>query len=405
MLDGSTRFDLYRRISVRTDSKIVLLIMDGLGGHPHDLHGRSEMEVADTPNLDALTARSATGLSHPVAPGITPGSGPGHLSLFGYDPITYEVGRGVLSALGIDFPMKGGDVAARVNFCTVDEEGKVTDRRAGRIATEVTAGLCEKLAGISVEGAEMFLRPEMDYRAALVLRGKGLDGRLLDSDPQREGVEPLEVKPAAPEAEQTAKLVNEYIGKAREVLRGESPANMILVRGFAQLPDIPSMGELYKLRPACIATYPMYRGVSRLVGMEILDGGTTLENEVEALKKHWKEHDFFFFHVKKTDSAGEDGDFQAKVHVIEAVDRIAPAIRDLGPDVLAICGDHSTPSILKAHSWHPLPFVLWSEYCRPDSVEEFTEEACAHGNLGHIHHTDIMPLLMANALKFLKYGA
>jgi 2,3-bisphosphoglycerate-independent phosphoglycerate mutase len=402
-------FDLYRSLSVRTDSKILLFVMDGLGGHPHPEHGVSELEAARIPNLDALAQASACGLSVPLAWGITPGSGPSHLALFGYDPFRYVVGRGVLSALGVEFDLRPGDVAARANFCTVDPSGRITDRRAGRIPTEECARLCSILRErVRVPGVEIFIEPEMEYRAAFVLRGDGLSGALTDSDPQRTGVPPVPVRPRDPAdaaARRTAELVNSFLEQARKALEKEHPANMILLRGFDTHSAFPTLEEVFKLRAACIATYPMYKGLSKLVGMKILKTGISLEEEYATLKEHWDAFDFFYFHVKKTDSMGEDGNFDGKVRILEEVDAFLPRILELRPDVLAVTGDHATPCILKAHSWHPVPFLLQSSYCQPDAVDRFTEKAFAQGSLNGMRHTDIMPLLMANALKFIKFGA
>ncbi|MBD3334364.1 MAG: 2,3-bisphosphoglycerate-independent phosphoglycerate mutase [Candidatus Eisenbacteria bacterium] len=404
-------FDLYRSLSIKTDSKIVLLVLDGLGGHPDPERGVSELQAARIPNLDNLASESACGLSTAIAPGITPGSGPSHLSLFGYDPLVYTVGRGVLSALGVDFDLRPRDVAARVNFCTVDDDGVVADRRAGRISTDECARLCKKLEGIELPGAQAFLWPEMDYRAAFVLRGEGLSGAVSDSDPQRTGHKPRRVEPHDPPdgredaARKTADLVNRYIDEARKRLEGEHPANMILMRGFDEHTDFPAMQDIYKLDPACIATYPMYKGLSKLVGMKILATGMEIEDELETLKEHWDRHDFFYFHIKKTDSMGEDGNFDGKVKILEKADALIPKLREMGPDVLAVTGDHSTPCVLKAHSWHPIPFTIWSSYCQPDTVKQLDEPSCAQGSLNGMRHVDIMPMLMANALKFIKFGA
>jgi len=403
-------FDLYRTLSVRTKSKILLVVMDGLGGHPFPGRGISELEAARIPNLDRLASESICGLSTPIAPGITPGSGPSHLALFGYDPFRYNVGRGVLSALGIDFDLRGGDVAARANFCTVDN-GVITDRRAGRIPTEESARRCEILSSIELPGAELFIQPEMDYRAAFILRGEGLSGDLTDSDPQATGEPPRDVEaraasgPKAEAARRTAGLVNAFLRQAAVRLASHPPGNMILLRGFDEHADFPRIQDVFKLTPACIAAYPMYRGLSKLCGMEVLETGMRLEDELNTLKAHWDRHDFFFFHIKKTDSCGEDGDFDGKVAVLEEVDALLPKLRDLGPDVLAVTGDHSTPCLLAAHSWHPVPLLIWSPRCQPDEVTSFHERALARGGLAAIRHVDIMPLLMANALKFIKYGA
>jgi len=395
---------LMKELAIEAETKIVMLVIDGLGGLPREEGGPTELEAAHTPNLDALAAKSICGLCVLVAPGITPGSAPGHLALFGYDPLHYRIGRGVLSALGIGFDLHPEDVAARGNFCTVNEEGQITDRRAGRIPTERGAKLCGLLRGIELPEVEAFVEPVREYRLLLVLRGKGLSGDLSDTDPQRVGMEPLPVL-AGPEAERTAELVKQWLEGARRLLADRHPANMVILRGFAKLPSIPTMEEVYKLRAAAIATYPMYRGLARLLGLGILPSGNTFEEEIEALKSNWDDYDFFYFHVKKTDSAGEDGDFDRKVSIIEHVDEILPQIMELGPDVLIVTGDHSTPARLKGHSWHPVPTMLWSPYCRPDEVKAFGERACAAGGLGRFPATDLMPLAMANALRLMKYGA
>jgi 2,3-bisphosphoglycerate-independent phosphoglycerate mutase len=373
---------------------------------PVEPGGPTELEAAHTPNLNALATESICGLSVPISPGVTPGSGPSHLALFGYDPLRYEIGRGVLEACGIGFPLEPSDVAARGNFCTVDENGLITDRRAGRIPTEKSAELCQILQAIRLPDVETFVEPVQDYRFVLVLRGEGLSGGLTETDPQQLGVLPREVEALIPEARHTAELFNQWIAQARELLADQRPANMVLLRGPDKTPQLPSMAEVYGLKAAAIATYPMYRGVAKLVGMDVLKTGETVEEEVETLKTHWAEYDFFYFHVKKTDSAGEDGDFARKAAVIEHVDQVVvPAITALEPDVFIVTGDHSTPALLKSHSWHPVPTLLRSKYCRPDEVQTFGERACTHGGLGVFLATDLMPLAMANALRLTKFGA
>jgi len=367
--------------------------------------GPTELEAARTPNLDHLAAGSLCGLSVPIGPGITPGSGPAHLALFGYDPLKYEIGRGVLEALGIGFDLHDEDVAARGNFCTVDEKGLITDRRAGRIPTEKNVELVKLLRGIKLPGVQVFLEAVREYRFVLVLRGQGLEGGLTETDPQQVGVPTLPVEALVPEAERTAQLFNQWIAQAREILADQHPANMVNLRGLAKNPGLPSMEEVYGLRAAAIASYPMYRGVAKLVGMDVLDTGETLEEEVETLQAHFAEYDFFFVHVKKTDSAGEDGDFERKVSIIEHVDELVPAILDLEPEVFIVTGDHSTPALLKLHSWHPVPTLLHSRYCRADQTDEFSERGCSRGALGRFPAVDLMPLAMANALRLAKYGA
>jgi len=386
-------------------SKIVLCSLDGLGGLPRPETGKSELETARIPHLHALAGRAACGLIRHVGPGITPGSGPGHLGLFGYDPLRFPVGRGVLEALGIDFELKPGDVAARGNFCTVDAQGKITDRRAGRIPTETCARLVERLRRITVEGAEVLVEPVKEHRFVLVLRGAGLSGRLSESDPQALGVAPLAVRALAPEAGRTAAMVNQFVDAARPLLRDAAPANMLLLRGFDQQPQLPRFPDTFRLRAAAIAAYPMYRGLARLVGMEVLKTGSTFADEIRTLREHWDGYDFFFLHYKDTDKAGEDGDFAAKVGALEQFDALLPQVLALKPDVLAVSGDHSTPSVLKGHGWQPVPVLVWSAYCGADPVSRFTERDCTSGTLGLLPAQDLMPHLMANALRFTKYGA
>jgi 2,3-bisphosphoglycerate-independent phosphoglycerate mutase len=394
-----------KEITRQSDSKIVLLVIDGLGGLPRPETGKTELETAHTPNLAELANKGNCGLTDPVSPGITPGSAPGHLALFGYDPIKFAVGRGILEAMGIDFDLKKGDVAARGNFCTIDSKGLVTDRRAGRIATEQNAELCKKLSKITLEGAQLYVVPVKEHRFLLVFRGEGLSGDASDSDPQQVGVTPLNVVALSPKGKKTAKLANDFAAKAKPALADSHPANMVLLRGFSQHPNLPTMSDIFKLNPAAIAAYPMYRGLAKLVGMKILNTGATIEEEFDTLVRHYAEHDFFFIHVKKTDSTGEDGDFDAKVRALEEIDRLLPKITSLNPDVLIVTGDHSTPAMLKGHSWHPLPLVLYSKWCRADRVREFGETACASGGLGRFPAVEVMPLAMANALKLTKFGA
>src|ERR671919_1053861 len=310
--DSVLDLNLTRELSVKTDTKIVLLILDGLGGLPMDPSGRTELEAADTPNLDALAARADLGLSRPVAAGVSPGSGPGHLGLFGYDPIKFQVGRGVLEALGIEFGLRGGDVAARGNFCTVDAQGLITDRRAGRISTDLCVRLTDRLRTIRIPGVEIFVEPVKEHRFVLVLRGPGLSGRLSETDPQVLGKAPLPVRALEPAATHTAELVNAFVEEARRLLADAAPANMVLLRGFDQLPELPRFPEVYAMRAAAIAAYPMYRGLAKLVGMDVLKTGGTFADEIATLREHWQAYDFFFVHYKDTDKAGEDGDFDAK---------------------------------------------------------------------------------------------
>ena len=395
--------DLIRSLVVSNTTKIVLLSLDGLGGLPRPETGRSELETARLPNLDALAGDAACGLLRHVAPGITPGSGPGHLGLFGYDPLAYQVGRGVLEALGIEFDLRAGDVAARGNFCTVDAGGRITDRRAGRIPTEVCIRLTERLRSIRLPGVEVLVEPVQEHRFVLVLRGGGLSGRLSETDPQALGTPPLPVRALEPAAARTAELVNAFVEEARRRLADAAPANMVLLSGLDKLPELPRFPEVYGLRAGAIAAYPMYRGLARLV--DVLKTGRTYSDEIATLREHWHAYDFFFVHYKDTDKAGEDGKFDAKVEALERFDAFVPSVRELGPDVLVVTGDHATPSVLAGHGWQPVPALLWSRYCGADPVAAFSERACAAGTLGTLPAHHLMPLVLANALRLTKFGA
>lgn len=396
---------LMRELREPGTSKIALVVADGLGGLPLEMGGKTELESARTPNLDACVREGVCGLSTPVLPGITPGSGPGHLGLFGYDPLQYQIGRGILEALGINFAVGPKDVAVRGNFCTVDGSGKITDRRAGRPTTERCVAMSKKLAEIKIPGVEVFVEPVREHRFVVVFRGDGLGDKVNDTDPQALGVTPLQAKGDDADSQKTAAIVNQFAARAAEVLKNDVPTNAVTLRGFARYPKIATFADVYGLKAACIAVYPMYKGLARLVGMDVLDAGTTLSEQVETLKKAWDKYDFFFLHYKYTDSTGEDGNFPAKVEMIERLDAEIPRIRALSPDVLVVTGDHSTPSKLKSHSWHPVPTLLWARSCRPDSVVEFGESYCLRGGLGQFEAKYLLTLAMAHAGRLGKYGA
>ncbi|MFP4497501.1 MAG: 2,3-bisphosphoglycerate-independent phosphoglycerate mutase [Vulcanimicrobiota bacterium] len=400
--------ELIKNLAITNDSKIVMLVMDGLGGLPHPETGLTELETARTPNMDSLIKKSICGFTVPIAQGITPGSGPAHLGLFGYDPIQTNVGRGILSALGIDFPVEKNDVCARVNFCTIDDNGVVTDRRAGRIPTELNQKLASKIEeNVNIPGVKVFFKPEKEHRAAMIVRGEGLSDALADTDPQMTGKKPLNVEPTenTEKARKSAKIMNQITDQIRDLLKEDHPANMILTRGYAAYPKMETLPDIYRLKCAAIAVYPMYRGLAKLVGMDVLPNPKDYEGEFEQLKEVYNDYDFFFIHIKGTDSSGEDGDFDRKVKNIEEVDKFIPKVLELTPDVFVITGDHSTPALLKAHSWHPVPTMIYSKYGRMDYAEHFGEKECGRGLLGVIPASDLMPLLMAKALRLNKFGA
>jgi 2,3-bisphosphoglycerate-independent phosphoglycerate mutase len=386
--------------------KIVLFVLDGLGGLPHPGTGLTELETARTPNLDALTAKSSLGMLVPVSPGIAPGSGPGHLSLFGFDPVQYVIGRGALSALGVGFDLRAGDLAARLNLATLDGEGRILDRRAGRPPDAEGRRIVEKArAGlVPPEGIEVFLEHEKEHRAVLILRGAGLEADLGDTDPQATGVPPLPVKALESGAERSAALMQAVLDQIQESLGDEEVVNGVLARGFAAYEGYPSFQERYGLRALAIAQYPMYRGVARLVGMDVKEIPGSPSELVELLRANVRSYDFFFLHFKYTDSRGEDGDFEAKVRAIESVDALIPGILEVEPEVLIITGDHSTPATFKAHSWHSVPVLLASRWARPTGAA-FGESECRKGDLGTFEGKHLMTLALAHAGRLAKFGA
>jgi 2,3-bisphosphoglycerate-independent phosphoglycerate mutase len=385
-------------------TKIVLLVADGLGGLPLQPGGKTELETARTPNLDACARDGVCGLSLPVLPGITPGSGPGHLALFGYDPLEYRIGRGILEALGINFNVGPKDVAVRGNFVTL-ENGVIKDRRAGRPSTDRCKAMVEKMRQVKIPALEVFVEPVREHRFVVVFRGDGLGDRVNDTDPQAVGVPSLQAEGADAPSKKTAAVANEFVSQVTRLLRDEAPTNGCTLRGFARYPKIATMKEVYGLRAAAIAVYPMYKGLARLVGMDVLDAGDTIESQVATLKRVWNDHDFFFLHYKYTDSTGEDGTFDKKVQTIEKLDAAIPGILDLKPDVFIVTGDHSTPSKMKSHSFHPVPTLLRAAIARTDGVTEFGEAACLRGGLGQFQAKHLMLLAMAHANRFGKYGA
>jgi 2,3-bisphosphoglycerate-independent phosphoglycerate mutase len=397
--------ELVPSIVRRSDSKIVLVVMDGLGGVRTRERG-SEVAEASTPNLDRLAAEGSSGVHTVVAPGITPGSGAGHLALFGYDPIVYRLGRGALSAAGVAFDLRPGDVAARANFCTLDQSGRVVDRRAGRIPTETNERLCKMITeAVKLDGGvEVFLVTEREHRALLVLRGAHLSPLVNDTDPGIVGLTPNPPVPRSPVAERTAAVVDSLLEQIRLILWQED-ANFILLRGFDSIQDLPRFQERYLLNARGIAGYPMYLGIARLLGMSVSSPAMSWDEAISDLKESWNDYDFFFMHYKATDSAGEDGDFERKKAAIELVDASIPDLAALEPAVLCVTGDHSTPSPLMRHSWHPVPFVMWGPTVGIDQVTRFDEEAARMGSFGHQLAKDLMTFMLAAAGRLSSYGA
>ena len=397
--------ELVQGLKSKNDSKIVMLVADGLGGLPVQPNGPTELEAANTPNLDKLARQGVSGSMIPIKPGITPGSGPGHLGLFGYDPLKYVIGRGVLEATGVGFDVGPRDVAIRCNFCTLDAQGKITDRRAGRISSDASAPLAIQLRQVKIPGVEVFVEPVKEHRFVVVFRGQGLGGNVADTDPQRTGVPPL--APVAHDAasQRTALVAAEFVSQAQKILAGHGKANGLTMRGFSTKPHLPSYEEAYGLKAAAIAVYPMYKGLARLVGMTIVGTPNSLTEEIGVLEEAWKDYDFFFVHFKYTDSRGEDGNFAEKAKMIEQFDAIVPRVTALKPAVLVVTGDHSTPAALASHSWHPVPTLLVADTCRPDGCQAFGEKECLHGGLGQFEAIYLMPLALAHANRLAKFGA
>jgi 2,3-bisphosphoglycerate-independent phosphoglycerate mutase len=395
---------LARELAQPTETKIVLLVIDGLGGLPR--HGKTELETAQTTHLDRLALRGCCGVTDPVLMGITPGSGPAHLGLFGYDPLRYRLGRGILEALGSDVEVRQGDLVARGNFATL-KGGLIVDRRAGRIPTSECERLCAKLnAALSGRpGADVALFPGKEHRFVARFRAEGLGDRLTDADPQKDGKAPVPTTAEAPESQEAARVINAFLGDVVRILADEPTANAALLRGFSLQPSIPQMPELYALKPAAIAGYPMYKGLAKLIGMTAYKVGSETEDLFAALEAHWAEHDFFYVHFKKTDAAGEDGSFEAKVAAIEEIDAFIPRLEALKPDVLVVTADHSTPALMHGHSFHPNPFLLLAANALPDETGVFTERECARGLLGRFRSINAMPLMLGHAGKLKKYGA
>ena len=396
--------ELSRELAVQTDTKIVLFVIDGLGGLPRN--GRTELETAAAPNLDRLAARSSCGLTDPVLMGVTPGSGPAHLALFGYDPLRHRLGRGILEALGSDVEVREGDLVARGNFATL-KDGLIADRRAGRIPTSECERICAKInaARAGMSNPEITLFAGKEHRFVARVRAPGLSDALTDADPQKDGKPRVPASALDEASEKAASVVNAFLDEILGILKDEPAANAALLRGFSVQPTIPTMADLFKLRPAAIANYPMYKGLARLIGMHVYKVGPEPEDLFSALEARWKDHDFFYVHFKKTDAAGEDGNFEAKVRAIEEADRFLPRIEALKPDVLVVTADHSTPALMRGHSFHPNPFLLAAPTALPDDVVAFSERACAKGILGRFPSLRAMPLILGHAGKLKKYGA
>ena len=397
--------DLIISLAEKNNNKIIMLVSDGIGGLPMTPGGKTELEAAKTPNLDALAKIGVQGMSLPILPGITPGSGPGHLGLFGYDPLKFIIGRGALEAAGIGFACGPNDVALRCNFCTVGPDGKIIDRRAGRISTEESTQVVKLLRAIKIPGIEIFVEPVKEHRFVVVFRAAGLGDNVADTDPQVTGALPLDPVGHDDAGKKTAEVAKEFFNQAKKILAGQPKANCLTMRGFAKRPSLPGYEELYGLKAAAIAVYPMYKGLASLVGMEVVGQPATLDEEIDVLHENYDKYDFFFVHFKYTDSRGEDGDFDAKVKMIEELDKVVPRIMELKPACLVVTGDHSTPAKMASHSFHPVPTLIVSDIARTDALDAYCETQAGCGGLGHFEAKYLMPLAMAHAGRLGKFGA
>lgn len=397
--------DLTPLLAQQGTTKLLLVVLDGLGGLPLAPDGQTELEAATTPNLDRLAREGVTGLHHPIEIGMTPGSGAAHLELFGYDSVEYGIERGVLSAIGLGIELNENDLAVRLNFCTLAADGTVTDRRAGRIPTDLNRDLTSELQGIDAPVDSMTFATDRDHRAVLVLRGDGLDSRIRDTDPYQTGVPPAAPEALHPDAFHTSEVLTIIAEQVHERIGHKHPANSVLMRGYGHPRQLPSMESKFKLRSSCLAVFPMYTGVSRAAGMTVIPTLGPLNEQLTALEQAWNDFDFFFVHIKDPDTYGEDGDFDGKVRAIESVDQLLPRALALNPDVLVVTGDHSTPSTLKSHSWHPVPVLLWGQHTRRDTTTSFGETACGGGSLGYFPARRILTLMLAHGCRLAKYGA
>lgn len=407
------------------EKRVLLLICDGLGDRPvKALGGLTPLQAARKENLDWLASGGVSGLLDIISPGIPPGSDTAHLALFGYDPYQVYTGRGPFEAAGVGLEVRQGDVAFRCNFATMDDKGRIVDRRAGRIK-EGTAQLAEALDGMELEGVEVRFKEGTEHRAALLLRGDGLDPLVSDADPHSAGLPLAKVKPLSRQAEKTARVVNKFLERASQILarhpvnldraeRGLPVANVLLPRGAGVFPTMPSVKERWGVEFTAIAGVALIKGICRSLGMKLIEvmgatGGldTDMGAKMAAAVKALEGHGVVVVSIKATDVAGHDRNPELKRQLIERVDESLRPIRECFQEdwIIAVTADHTTSSETGDHSGDPVPLLVFGEGVRIDDVTTYDEVAAARGGLGRLRGRDLMPLLMDLSDKTGKFGA
>ena len=404
--------------------KVVLVIIDGLGDRPiSELKDQTPLEAANTPNLDYFATNGITGIMNAIDVGIRPGSDTSHLAIFGYDPETHYTGRGIFEAAGIGMELKKGDIALRGNFATVTEDLIIVDRRAGRI--ENVSKLADALNGMKIDGVRFFVKAGVMHRAGVVLRGSNLSHMVSDNDPHEVGVKVKQVKALdnTEEAKFTASVINKFLEEAHKILKEHEvnkkrrkerllEANYILLRGASKLTHFEPFEKKYKLKACCIAGAGLYKGIAKVLGMDVLQvkgatgtANTDINAKFIAAKKALAKYDFVFVHIKYADNYAEDGNVFGKLKFIEKIDDALIHLIGIKDTLIVITADHSTPCKLKAHSGDPVPIVMFGEGVRTDKVKEFNERSCMQGGLGRIKGKDLMNEILNLIGKAKLYGA
>ncbi|MCK4443355.1 MAG: 2,3-bisphosphoglycerate-independent phosphoglycerate mutase [Thermoplasmata archaeon] len=405
--------------------KILLIILDGMADRPVAVLGsKTPLQAANTPNMDWFAKNGMCGQMDPIAPGVRPGSDTSHLAILGYNPHEVYTGRGPFEAAGVGLPMEHGDIAFRCNFGTIDADGTVRDRRAGRIR-KGTSEIARDLDGMPIEGVKVIFKEATEHRAVLILRGDGLSPKVTDVDPHAVGVKYHECEALEPEAGRTAEIVNEFVERSREILadhevnkkrlkEGDFPANIILPRGSGVFPHLDSLEERFGIRSAAICGVTLIKGICRVAGMKILDvdgatGGldTDMIAKGKAAIEALESYDFVFLNVKAPDICGHDGDPEGKVKVAERLDMMMSFIRkELRNDVImAVTSDHSTPVSVRDHAGDSVPLIVYGKDIRVDEVSSYDEISVTKGILGRIRGSDLIHILLDQSGRAEKFGS